>query len=237
MEGDEAKAGGTVLAYLEDTYVFEGKGRLVGYGSDSRAGYVLLDSTIFYPQGGGQPSDVGTVRIGEKEVLLRVSFVGVVEGEVRHYIEGDAQLSREMVGQEVRLSIDRERRLENARAHTGGHLLTAIVESLACELVGVKGYHFPDGPYVEFSGKLCSLTKEELVSQIEEVARKKIEEGAAVTVSCSSDGAKSRFVQIAGYKAVPCGGTHLRSLDDLRVLRVRKVQASKEKTRVSYQTV
>lgn len=45
--------------YLNDTYLFQSSGIIMGHGSDEKGKYVLLNETIFYPQGGGQPSDQG----------------------------------------------------------------------------------------------------------------------------------------------------------------------------------
>lgn len=215
------------------------------YDSSPKGSYILLDATIFYPQGGGQPFDSGTVR--KEDLVFSVHFVELVDGKVRHYIKDEerSQLHDELVGQEFRLSIDREKRVVNAKCHTAGHLLADIVEDLVEELKCVKGYHFPDGPHMVFSGKLCSLAKEDLISSISEIAKKKIEEGAVVTIKEASgeegmqapkDG-RTRLVQIQGYRAGPCGGTHVRSLGELKELTIRKIVSSKGGMRICYQVV
>ena len=53
----------TVLAYLEDTYKFTDKAHFEYVANDERGYYCVLDSTIFYPQGGGQPSDIGSIEV------------------------------------------------------------------------------------------------------------------------------------------------------------------------------
>ena len=57
----------TKLLYLEDTYCFEGEGKFLGWGEDQKGKFLVFDQTIFYPQGGGQPSDTGTIKFSNFE--------------------------------------------------------------------------------------------------------------------------------------------------------------------------
>ncbi len=88
---------------------------------------------------------------------MEVNFVSSIDDKIIHYIKQDPLV--EMKDRHVNLKLDKERRLQHAKSHTAGHLLSAVVESLASELKGTKGHHFPDGPYVEFNGKLIKITK------------------------------------------------------------------------------
>jgi Ser-tRNA(Ala) deacylase AlaX len=236
----------TLLLYLNDTYQFEGRTRLVAHGKDEVKGaYVVLEETIFYPQGGGQPSDVGTIEIEETGTILNVHFVSFVNGRVHHYVKESVEDLKP--GSSSFVKIDSERRLKNAKSHTSGHLLANIVEALAPELTGIKGYHFPEGPYVEFKGKLTSLTNAHLIEKLVQIAKEKIASNTDVsarevdpdTLKNSGEyhlpsGKKARVVQIDGYEPVPCGGTHLKNLSELKEVTIRKIQSAKENTRVAY---
>ncbi|HCR37548.1 MAG TPA: alanyl-tRNA editing protein, partial [Opitutae bacterium] len=68
----------TKLLYLEDTYCFAVHAHCVDSGVDERGPYLILDETLFYPQGGGQPADSGVISISGVE--LPVQFAGFVEG-------------------------------------------------------------------------------------------------------------------------------------------------------------
>ena len=224
--GTSRSYGDTVLDYWHDTYKFEGRGRLLAYGNDARGVYIVLDATIFYPQGGGQPADNGTI-----------------DGKVHHYIQEDGgQLDDSLLGRDFELKIDGARRLTNAKLHTAGHLLAGIVEHLAKELKPTKGYHFPDGPSVEFQGQLSSMANRDLISAVEAIGKEKIEDKALLVASevdageslGSKRGKKTRLVQIQGYEAVPCGGTHIGHLGELKELKIRKIQSLKGNTRICY---
>jgi alanyl-tRNA synthetase len=77
---------------------------------------VVLDQTLFYPEGGGQPADVGTLRTDDDS--LAVTDVQAVEGVVLHRTDGEASN-----GEIVRGSLDVERRQALMRAHTTTHLV------------------------------------------------------------------------------------------------------------------
>jgi Ser-tRNA(Ala) deacylase AlaX len=236
----------TLLLYLLNTYQFEGESKVVGYGCDAKGSYVILNETIFYPQGGGQPSDIGTIETIDG-LVLNVYFVSFLNGKVYHYIKENTNALE--CGKTCFMKIDSERRLKNAKSHTSGHLLASIVEKIAPELVAFKGYHFPEGPYVEFKGKLTSLSNTDLIQKVTEISREKIALNVQVmakevdhevlqnlkaTEFQLQKGKKARVVEIDGFEAVPCGGTHLKELSELKEVSIRKIQAPKDGTRISY---
>jgi Ser-tRNA(Ala) deacylase AlaX len=236
----------TELIYLEDTYKFTHTAQIEYLSSDERGQYCVLDRTIFYPQGGGQPSDTGFFEV--KEIRLPISFVAFLEGEVRHY--GDftgASLER---GDEVLLFVDEERRITNAKAHTSGHLLADVIESLGKGVIAFKGYHFPDGSYVEFQGNIPAEESESLIAEANNRLSKILSSGGNIQSSlvmleelktlCSNVPANlppdkpMRVVKMGDFQPTPCGGTHLKSLDELNEVVVTKVKRQKGNTKISY---
>lgn len=233
----------TVLSYLDDTYKFEAESIALNSGNAEKGNYIVLNETIFHPQGGGQPSDVGTIEIDGK--IYQVNFVALNNsGVVYHYINGDVE--SDISGKSAKLRVDQERRINNAKSHTAGHLLSCLIEKLAPELKGIKGYHFPEGPYVEFQGKLTSLSNTELIDTISKLSQECILNQAKIRIqqvdvneynelkSTSYTGNKVRLMEIDSFEAIPCGGTHLRDLSELKTLSIKKIQASKGNTRISY---
>jgi Ser-tRNA(Ala) deacylase AlaX len=207
MEQNESKINDTKLLYLNDTYMFEGEAKILKFDQDTKGKFVVLDQTIFYAQGGGQPCDFGI--IDSQELSLNINFVSFNNGLVQHYFKDEIDQNKldNLIGRNVSLKIDSERRIINAKSHTSGHLLASIVEKLDKELVGMKGYHFPEGPYVEFKGKLSALTSEELIQKAGELMKERIQSNAIVTVQEEADAKqiepkKSRLVQIEGYEPV-----------------------------------
>src|ERR1700722_12430048 len=56
--------------YYEDTYRFSGQAVVESFGVDDKGHYIILDRTLFYPQGGGQPADQGCLIIDEQQILI-----------------------------------------------------------------------------------------------------------------------------------------------------------------------
>ena len=219
----------TRLLYWENTYLLESSAQILAIEEESKGrSYLVLDSTIFYPQGGGQPSDTGEVWLGEQ--CLKVTFVHIVDGCVRHYIDGPVALSE--LGQTVRLLVDEKQRMAHACLHTAGHLL-AIAASSACpEWKPVKGYHFPDGCYVEFEGTL-SEEKEVVIEKLEKSLVCGIARGWPIKAQVISEEG-TRTVQIGEHPSVLCGGTHLASCAELGGVSIRKIKAKKGRIKVGY---
>ena len=249
----------TKLSYLKDTNLVSSVATIIASGQGLRGTYFILNETIFYPKGGGQPCDLGTLVFADKVQypVTYVEFQGAT-GCVHHYIslpDNETEyIVNQRVGSSVELYVDAKRRLANARAHTGGHLLSDVVCSLASELTGKIGSHDPsEGCYVKFQGILNSCTPVELLESVnarleqvlggdtarsvahweEEQQQREAGEGEGTPLAA---GKTCRFVQIEGFSPSPCGGTHVQSLGDLVGLHCTKVGIIKKEgvTKVSY---
>lgn len=106
----------THLIYLEDSYVKEFTARVVGHDTEQNG--VLLDSTAFYPGGGGQPNDIGKLIAGDTEYIV----TNVKYGNV-HIIDGELPA----IDTEVAGVVDWERRHKLMRTHTAMHILCGVV--------------------------------------------------------------------------------------------------------------
>jgi len=236
----------TELIYLEDTYKFTYKARVEYVSSDERGQYCVIDKTVFYPQGGGQPSDTGFFEV--KGVQLPIFFVSFVDGEVRHYADFSGVLPEK--DDEVILAVDGDRRLTNAKAHTSGHLLADVVESLGKGITAFKGYHFPDGSYVEFQGSILADESESFIVEVNNRLIEILSSGGDIQASlvileelkdlCSNvpknlpADKPMRIVKMGTFQPTPCGGTHLKSLSELQEVVVTKVKRQKGNTKISY---
>src|SRR5436189_1699477 len=141
----------TDLVYLQDSYKFEDEAKVIAIDTTPEGKtFVMLDKTIFYPQGGGQPYDKGTIT--SENNTFTVNEVRFKDGFVYHF--GEFPSGNFTIGTSVKLHIDKERRKLHCRLHSGGHLVDTGVHALGYDLIGVKGYHFPDGPYIEYTGVL-----------------------------------------------------------------------------------
>ena len=107
----------TVLLCHDDAYLKEFEATAL----EVVGGGVVLDRTAFYPGGGGQPPDSGTIRSGERE--WRVKKLSRSGGKLVHELDSEAPTP----GEAVRGAIDWERRYELMRTHTALHILCGVV--------------------------------------------------------------------------------------------------------------
>lgn len=214
--------------------------------------YLLLDQTVFYPQGGGQPYDTGVIESPAGKFI--VEEVRLIDGIVRHigYFEGDAA-TRHATWKprfQVACRVDAERRMLHSRIHSAGHLVDFAVAELMLPWMPGKGYHFPQGPYVEYEGMLGDADKEKLKADIGRIATDTIRNGKDVSVrfmpkeemlsvcrfvpeNIPAD-KPGRMVVFGGDFGVPCGGTHVRNLSEIRGLTIRKIKQEGQNIRVGY---
>jgi alanyl-tRNA synthetase len=214
----------TESLYLTDTYLFEVTARVVRQTAD----YLVLDRTIFYPQGGGQPCDQGSITADGVEIFI--NSVRTVDDEVRHY--GNIV---DQVLDHVTCRIDKNRRLLNAKYHTVGHLLAGCLENAYPQLTATKCHAFPNEAYVEFkeTADLQPQSIQELVDQSiqQQIQTKVFEidlssfESKYYKLTYSVPANKPfRVLQIGDYKPVPCGGTHLSNTSEIGSVFIKKVK-------------
>lgn len=111
----------TELLYQTDSYLKQFEGMIMGVVEENRA--VILDRTAFYPGGGGQPCDVGTLTIGS--VNYPVERVKKQGEHVLHFLGGDAPLPMPQAA--ATGSLDWARRYRLMRTHTAMHILCGTV--------------------------------------------------------------------------------------------------------------
>ena len=270
---------GTDKLYMDDTqcFFYEGASLIkVATPESAEMATLVLDKTIFHPQGGGQPTDKGTVKLKEKkgEPAVEVFRVVMVKedratGIVNHhgfFSEGWSQaalLAKAGGGSALLvLEIDGPWRVSCARIHSAGHALDVAMLALGYHSIRpTKGYHFPEGPYVEYEAQSADqrLSSEEkdslpgrLTAQMAEIAAAAAGERREVAIRYLSkseatslcpdadlsmfegEGALVRVARIAGCW-IPCGGTHVASLEEIGPVTVTRAKAKKNALKVSYE--
>jgi Ser-tRNA(Ala) deacylase AlaX len=236
----------TVLTYLEHYRLLTAEAIVVELLEEEGRGIVMLDQTIFYPQGGGQPYDQGTIEHASAKFL--VEEVRFVDGIVKHI--GRFEDRRFDVGQTVTCKVNSERRQLHSRIHSVGHLVDMAVRQLQLNWIPGKGFHFPDGPYVEYTGSLEGMDREKLKADIEHACLQFIQEDlptearfiekehlqtiCAFVPENIPEGKPSRVILFGDF-GVPCGGTHVRSLGEIQSMTIRKIKPEGGKIRVGYQ--
>lgn len=121
----------TKRLYYEDVYLKECTATLLSCRPAGDGYEVILDRTVFYPEGGGQPADHGFLELAD-QVRLPVTDVQEVEGKLIHYIgspmaEGASIPITE--GTSVRAVIDWDRRFDLMQQHSGEHIVSGMIHS------------------------------------------------------------------------------------------------------------
>ena len=209
----------TARLYLEPDHGFEADARVVAVNERALA----FDRTCFYPGGGGQPSDDGTVRIGDGEALEIVSAHADADEVVWHVTRSSP--SSGLVGRPAKLIVNKTRRLALTRYHTVLHVLNTIALRdyggwITGVQIGVEHSRIDfklDGLSAalcaELEGKVNAVlagdhaVKAYYVSEEEFRARDDLIRTLEARPPVSNG--QVRVVEIAGFDAQACGGTHV----------------------------
>lgn len=135
----------TQLVYLEDFGVVTCSAKVAAaeQTEDERTD-IQLDQTCFYPRGGGQDWDTGTIKSVDGSAVFAVQEVRLDENGVVHHI-GAFQSGELKPDEEVACAVDTERRTINTRLHSAGHVVDLVVDRLKLPLVpGRGGTHVAD---------------------------------------------------------------------------------------------
>jgi misacylated tRNA(Ala) deacylase len=194
---------------------------------------IRLDSTVFYPTGGGQPGDVGVLRRAGGDIAIVDTIKGAAADEVIHVPAPGTTLPS--VGETVTAELDWERRHRLMRMHTCLHLLCAVVPG------AVTGGQISDGKArLDFDVPGATLDKDEITAKLnalitadhavtprwitdEELASHP-ELVRTMTVKPPSGHGRVRLLDIGGVDLQPCGGTHVRRTGEIGAVSVAKIE-------------
>ncbi len=218
------------LLFRDDAYLKSCEAVVVSVGEEG----LRLDKTVFYPMGGGQPGDVGVLRLESgEEISVTDTRKGENHEDVVHVLAPGATPPE--VGSKVTAEIDWERRYRLMRMHSCLHLLCAVVTG---DVTG--GQIGEEKSRLDFNLPDTQLDKEALTAElnrlVEEdhpVAERWIsdEELAAnpdlvrtMSVKPPSGSGRVRLLDIAGVDLQPCGGTHVRATGEIGRVRIGKIE-------------
>ena len=234
----------TEMLYMKDVesnYIKEFDAKVIERGFD----YVVLDRTAFYPLGGGQPSDTGSLVWpgGNAEVREVTKKEGV-----RHHLVQNPDI----VPENVRGVINWERRYAHMRMHTAQHIVSGVVYDLyKARTVGNQLYH--DRSRIDFAPVKFT---DEMIAEVEKKCNEILSSSARVEICTISrvelekdvDAQRAnldllpksvqelRVVKIEQYDVCPCAGTHVRSLSELGDVKITKREnKGKDRERITYE--
>lgn len=219
--------------------------------------YILTTpSTIFHAQGGGQPSDIGTIRsktttfhvhqVRKPTETSAILHMGIFESD-------SAQFDK---GEKCEQKIDVEKRILHSRIHTAGHVIGLAVNQLVKEgelpahLKDGKASHYPGAAFVEFAGLIPGTAKEVIQARVNDLVARDLainihfwSEEHAIQHCFGADGELKgdedgvRVVQIGEVGSYPCGGTHVLSLKECGKVVVRNIKRQKGVSKLGYEVL
>lgn len=231
------------LLYRQDAYQQEADARVVGHTAE---GGVVLDQTLFYPTGGGQPGDSGWVTWANGTLDVATTVKDMDAGCVLV----PAQTTRlPPVGTEVVQRLNWERRYRHMRIHTALHLLSVVIPLPVTggAITAEKGRLDFDMPEAPADKEALTQRLNDLIERDLEVTETWISEaelaanpGLVKTMSVKPPmgAGQVRLVRIgAGAAQVdlqPCGGTHVARTAEIGGVRIGKIEKKGRQNRRVY---
>jgi alanyl-tRNA synthetase len=221
--------------FYQDAYTQEFSARVVKEEKDNEGHiYIVLSQTAFYPTGGGQPHDMGTID------GVKVINVEEIDGEIRHYLEHPIEMSdKEVIGK-----IEWQRRFDHMQQHAGQHILSAAFDQLF--QYRTVGFHLGNEVLT------IDLDTENLLSEeadlAEKLANQIILENRVIEAKWVDEAEISqyplrketkvkediRLVIIPDFDYNGCGGTHPKTTGQVRAVKILDWEKQKKKVRVQF---
>jgi len=223
----------TEKLYYQNPDLFEWETEITEVKQSGNIYEVKLKETAFYPEGGGQPFDLGT--IGNAKVL-NVQKIG--EEDIIHYVDTHPGEGK------VFCKIDPERRIDFTQHHSGQHLLSAVLFDLF-DAPTVSFHLSPDTATVDLA--IHGLDEEKL-QLAENRVNQLIYENRKVNIFYIDESELPKYplrkippghkvyriVEIEGVEYNACGGTHVKSLGEIGFMKLLKTEKVKDLTRLYF---
>ncbi|SFL42442.1 alanyl-tRNA synthetase [Methanobrevibacter olleyae] len=237
----------TELDFYKDIYQKESDGKIIEVLEKGDTVNIILDRTIFYPEGGGQPSDIGIISIDGK--IYEVLYAEKLDKIVLHQIaipkdkdkESLVKALKESIGTEVHMAINWNRRITLARHHTGTHLVIAAARKVLGQYIWQAGAQKGLSRSRIDLSHYKRITQEEL-NEIEKLANEYVMMNIALDIDWLSrddaereygftlyqggvvPGSRIRVVKIPGIDVQACAGTHLDRTGEVGPIKINKTE-------------
>ena len=226
----------TEKLYQEDPYLKECTATVTGVADHG----VILDRSVFYCQGGGQPGDTGVLVLSDGNIKRVVNTIVQRETGAQLHVFDEEETLPEL-GMEVTARIDWDRRYGFMRMHSCMHMLCAVIDAPVTGGSVSEGrarldFDLPDPidkeAVTEALNKLIQqdqprhfrwITDEELQSQPELVR--------TMSVSPPMGQGEVRLVEFEQIDLQPCGGTHVARSGEIGEVRVSKIEKKGKQNR------
>ncbi|HUK85889.1 MAG TPA: alanyl-tRNA editing protein AlaXM [Candidatus Acidoferrum sp.] len=225
---------------LVDSYLKESEATVVSVKDEK---YVVLDQTIFYAKGGGQPNDTGVIIRGKD--VYKVVYVGKFSGEISHEVDHVGLKP----GDRVKCVLNWERRYKLMRSHTAAHVLASLLNKGTGALITgnqLKEDHvrfdfslekFDKALLEEYLVKANNLFGTDVPVKWYELPRKEALEIPGIVKMAEAfppNLPMLRVVEIVGLDRQADGGTHVRNLKEVGKMKLVKTENKGKNNRRIY---
>ena len=231
----------TIPLYYKDPFQREFQAKVIGIVDGK---FVVLDQTCFYPEGGGQPGDIGTL-LRTAGTSLKIVDTQKVARVILHEVEGQMPA----VGEQVRGSIDWDRRVSLMRHHTGTHLVLGAARRILGQHVwqggaqkGVESSRLDISHYEKISDEQAreierlatEAALRDMPVEAQWLPREKAEQayGFRLYQGGVVPGREIRVITIDDWDVEACGGTHCThtgQVGAIKILRTERIQDGVER--------
>jgi alanyl-tRNA synthetase len=229
----------TDLIFYDKPQKIEFEAGIIGFYENN----VILDRTIFYPEGGGQPSDIGFIGVkGNKMNKFPVLHAEKVQGIVLHRMDSkDIEKLKPFNGSRVTGEIDTHRRTALTQNHTATHLIVAAARNVLGDHVWQAGAQKGvEKSRIDLSHYQRISTKD--LQDIEFIANKYVMGNFSVHIKWMNrtnaekkygfrlyqggivPGANIRTVKIDGIDVQACAGTHVKLTGDIGLIKISRTE-------------
>ena len=241
---------------IEGNYIKSFRATLIEKRIDEKERpYLVLDRTSFYPEGGGQPTDTGTFSVvteGSGDPIVLSVIRVAKKNDIRHYVQEVELLDDIAIGAQITAELNWAPRYEHMRMHTAQHLVSSIVYDMYNAATVGNQIHAKTSR-IDFS----PLSHDQVdTEKIELQCNKLIEidppvrvlfqdrseiEGSRDAERCNvhlipQSVRELRIVKIQDVELCPCAGTHIKSLGEVKGIRILSVRSKgKGKVRLTYE--
>lgn len=225
----------TVELFREDAYLRECEAKIVAI--DERG--LVLDQTVFYPTGGGQPGDTGSIRFQGQSIAVTDCYKDRDSGDHLHILETVADAVS--VGDSVQIEIDWDRRYRLMRMHSCMHMLCAAIPAPVTggsiqDGRGRLDFDLPDPVDKEkVNAELKRLIDQDRPMQLSWISDEELDANPELVRTMSAPPPRGsgqvRLVNFEGIDLQPCGGTHVASSGEIGAVRVSKTEKKGKQNR------
>ena len=233
----------TEMVFREDAYLRDAQAKVVGHTLE---GGLVLDKTVFYPNGGGQPGDSGELRWDSQSMLIATAIKG--DGNEIVLIPAEPK-ALPPIGVILIQELDWERRYKHMRVHTALHLLSVAVPfGVTGGSIGAgKGrldFDMPDTPEnreiieqaLQTFVEMDVVVSEDWIDQTTLDAHPELVK--TLTVKPPREAGRIRMVRIGTLDdqidVQPCGGTHVGRTGEIGAVRLGKIEKKGQRNRRIY---